>query len=133
MRLIGHETPIESTTRLLTAYKAVHACTRYPNEPIDRFTVRYRGAASHYMDLANVASKSQDSQLLAMVLLENAQLTPDTLQGAKLQLVQKPQQRAALSGSSATNLSGQYCAQCTNMLDTLNSVQGNSSENHTGI
>ena len=80
-RLIGHETPIESTTRLLTAYKAVHACTRYPNEPIDRFTVRYRGAGSHYMDLANIASNSKDSQILAMVLLENSHLKPDTLQG----------------------------------------------------
>jgi hypothetical protein len=43
MRLICHETPIETTTRLLTAYKAVHACTRYPNEPIYRLQ-RYIGA-----------------------------------------------------------------------------------------
>ena len=43
VKLIGHETPIESTSRLLAAYKAVHACTRYPNEPIYRFSVRYRG------------------------------------------------------------------------------------------
>jgi hypothetical protein len=91
VRLIGHETPIDATTRLLTAYKAVHAYTRYPNEPIDRFTVRYRGAASHYTDLANVASNSQDSQLLVVVLLENSQLTQDTLQEAKLQLFQQSQ------------------------------------------
>jgi hypothetical protein len=133
VRLIGHETPIETTTRLLTAYKAVHACTRYPNEPIDRFTVRYRGAASHYMDLANVASNSQDSQLLAMVLLENAQLTPDTLQGAKLQLVQQSQQRAALSGSSAIDVAKKHSTKCTSMLDTLLSLPGNSPEDHIGI
>jgi hypothetical protein len=48
------------------------------------------------MDLANVSCNSQDSQLLALVLLESAQLTPDTLQGAKLQLVNKAQQRVAL-------------------------------------
>jgi hypothetical protein len=84
VKLIGNETPIETTTRLLTGYKAVHACTRYPNEPISGFTVIYRGAESHYMDLANFASNSQDSQLLAMAFLENAQLTPDTLQEARL-------------------------------------------------
>jgi hypothetical protein len=126
VRLIGHETLIETMTRLLTAYKAVHACTRYPNEPIDLFKVRYRGAASHYMDLANVASNSQDSQLLTMVLLENAQVTPDTLQGAKLQLIQQSQQRAALSGSSATDVAKQQSAKCTNMLETLHSLPGNS-------
>jgi len=58
-------------------------------------TIRYRGAASHYMDLAHVSSCSQDSPLLAMVLLENAQLTSDTLQIAKLQLSQKGQQRTS--------------------------------------
>jgi hypothetical protein len=44
VKLIGNETPIETTTRLLTGYKAVHACTRYPNEPISGFTVIYGGA-----------------------------------------------------------------------------------------
>jgi hypothetical protein len=79
VRLIGYETANEATSRILTAYKAVHACIRYLNEPLDKFTVRYRGVASNYMDLANVSCNSQDSQLLAMVLFENAQLTPDTL------------------------------------------------------
>jgi hypothetical protein len=91
------------------------------------------GAASHYMDLANVASNSQDSQLLAMVLLEIAQLTPDTLQRAKFQLVLQSQQRATLSGSSATDFSKQHSAKCANMLDNFHSLPGNSSEEHTGI
>jgi hypothetical protein len=68
-----------------------------------------------------------------MVLLENAQLTPDTLQGAKLQLVQQFQQRPALSGSSATNFAKQHSAKCTNMPDTINSLPGNGSDDHTGI
>jgi hypothetical protein len=84
VRLIGYESPIEATSRILAAYKAAHACICYPNETLDKFTVSYRGVASNYMDLANVSCSSQDSQLLAMVLLENAQLTSDSLQGAKL-------------------------------------------------
>jgi hypothetical protein len=54
VRLIGFETPIEATSRLLAAYKAVHACIRYSNEMLEIFTVIYRGVVSNYMDLANV-------------------------------------------------------------------------------
>mgnify|MGYP003460882617 CR=1 FL=1 len=67
--VICYKIPIEETSRLLVTYKAVHACIRYPNETLDKFTVRYRGVASNYMDLANVSCSSQDSQLLAMVFL----------------------------------------------------------------
>jgi hypothetical protein len=119
VRLIGYETPIEATSRLLTAYKAVHACIRYPSETLDRFTVRYRGVASNYMDLANVSCNSQDSQLLALVLLENAQLTPDTLQGAKLQLVQQAQQRVTGSNDQTQPAHKQCIDKCTQMLSTL--------------
>jgi hypothetical protein len=119
VRLIGYETPIEATSRLLTAYKEVHACIRYPSETLDKFTVRYRGVASNYMDLANVSCNSQDSQLLALVLLENAQLTPDTLQGAKLQLVQQAQQRVTRSNDQAQPAHKQCIDKCTQMLSTL--------------
>jgi hypothetical protein len=119
VRLIGFETPIEATSRLLAAYKAVHACIRYSNETLDKFTVRYRGVASNYMDLANVSCNSQDSQLLALVLLENAQLTPDTLQGAKLQLVHQAQQRVTHCSDQSDHLETQCIAKCTQMLSSL--------------
>ena len=119
VRLIGYESPIEATSRLLAAYKAVHACIRYPNETLDKFTVRYRGVASNYMDLANVSCSSQDSQLLAMVLLENAQLTSDSLQGAKLQLVQQAQQRATLGCDHSNPAYKQCIEKCTQTLSKL--------------
>jgi hypothetical protein len=75
---------------------------------LDKFTVRYRGVASNYMDLANVSCNSKDSQLLAMVLLEDARLTPDTLSGAKLQLVQQAQQRV-YAGADQHNLAEKQC------------------------
>jgi hypothetical protein len=90
VRLIGNESLIEATSRLMPAYKAVHACVRFPNETLDKFTLRYRGFDSNYMD---VSWSSQDSQLRAMVLLENAQLTSDSFLGAKMQLLQQAQQR----------------------------------------
>jgi hypothetical protein len=119
VRLIGFETPIEATSRLLAAYKAVHACIRYSNETLDKFTVRYRGVASNYMDLANVSCNSQDSQFLALVLLENAQLTPDNLQGAKLQLVHQAQQRVAHCSDQSEHRETQCIANCTQMLSSL--------------
>ena len=119
VRLIGFETPIEATSRLLAAYKAVHACIRYSNETLDKFTVRYRGVASNYMDLANVSCNSQDSQLLALVLLENAQLTPDTLQGAKLQLVHQAQQRVAHCSDQSNSREKQCITKCNQMLSSL--------------
>jgi hypothetical protein len=85
------------------------------------------------MDLANVASNSQDSQLLAVVLLEDYQLTKDTLQGAKLQLVKQSQQRAGLSGLSATDVAKQHSKKGMNILDTIHSLPGNSTEYHTVI
>ena len=100
-----------------------------PNVPLDKFTVHYRGAASHYMDLAHVSSNSQDSQLLAMVLLENAQLTPDTLQSAKLQLVQQAQQR--LSSSRRNDASSSWTPlieQCKSLLALVESLPQMSSE-----
>ena len=119
VRLIGYESPIEATSRLLAAYKAVHACIRYPNETLDKFTVRYRGVASNYMDLANVSCSSQDSQLLAMFLFENAQLTSDSLQGAKLQLVQQAQQRATLGCDHSNPAYKQCIEKCTQTLSKL--------------
>ena len=75
-----------------------------------------------------MASNSQDSQLLAMVLLENAQLSPDTLQGAKLQLVQQAQQRTNVSRSNATEVAKKYSSKCSEMLETLQSLQQNGNE-----
>lgn len=97
----------------------MHACIRYQNEILDKFTVRYRGVASNYMDLANVSCSSQDSQLLAMVLLENAQLTSDSLQGAKLQLVQQAQQRATLRCDQSNPVYKQCIDKCSQTLSKL--------------
>jgi hypothetical protein len=95
--------------------------------------VRYRGAESHYMDLANVASNSQDSHLLPMMLLEMLNSHRTNFKEQKLQLFQQSKQRAALSGSSASDVSKQHSEKCMNMLDTIHSLLGNSTEDHTCI
>jgi hypothetical protein len=71
------------------------------------------------MDLANVSCYKQYSQLLALVLLENAQLTPDTLQGAKLQLFHQEQQRVALCSDQSEHREKQSIEKCTQMSSSL--------------
>jgi hypothetical protein len=122
VRLIGYDTPVEVTSRLLAAYKAVHACVRYPNETLDKFATRYRGCASHYMELAHASIDSQDSQLLAMVLLENAHLTQDAMQSAKLQLVQQAQQRSLHSPQKQMPAIAPSLSKCSEMLSALQSL-----------
>jgi hypothetical protein len=119
VRLIVYENPLEAAPMLLAVYKAEHACVRYPNETLDMFTVRYRGFASNYMDLANVSCCSQDAQFLAMVLLENAQLTQDTLQEANLQRVKPGQQRVTLGNDQNHPVYKQCHEKCTQMLSML--------------
>jgi hypothetical protein len=92
----------------VAAYKAEHAYIRYPKETLDKFTVRYRGDASNYMDLANISCSSQDYQLLFMLHLENAQPTSDSLQGAKVQLVQQAQQLVTI-GCDQSNPAYKKC------------------------
>jgi hypothetical protein len=54
-----------------------------------------------------------------LVLLENAQLTPDPLQGAKLQLVHQAQQRVAHCSDQSEHRETQCIAKCTQMLSSL--------------
>jgi hypothetical protein len=64
------------------------------------------------MDLANVSCSSQDCQLLAIVFLENAQLTSDSLQGEKLKLVQQAQQHATLGFDQSNPAHKKFIEKC---------------------
>jgi hypothetical protein len=55
----------------------------------------------------------------ALVLLENAQLTPDTLQGAKLQLVHQAQQRVTHFSDKSDHQETQCIAKCTQNISSL--------------
>jgi hypothetical protein len=119
IRLIGYESPTEAISRLWAAYKAEHACTSCPNEILDKFTVRYRGLASNDLDLANVSFSCQNSQLLATVLLGNAQLISDSLQGETFQPVQQAQQFATLGFYQSSPAYKQCIKKCTQTLRKL--------------
>jgi len=97
IQLIGQDTPLEIIDRLLSAYQHVHTCVRHDKEQPSKYATRFRGLASEYMSLAGVSATEQESQLMAMVMLQNARLPQDTQNAVKLQLVTQSQQKSQQS------------------------------------
>jgi len=93
VELIGEDTPLEDTNRVVSAYQDVHQCCRLDNESPSIYADRFRGLASVYMSLVGISSTTSDSQLLAMVLLQNAKLDKNTNNAIKIQLITQASQR----------------------------------------
>lgn len=56
---------------IFVAFQKMHACVRNQDEIPSKFAERLRRLASEYMDLAGISATGKDSQLIAMVLLQN--------------------------------------------------------------
>ena len=121
IELIGQDTPLEIIDRLLSVYKQVHTCIRLQNEQPSQFATRFRGLASKYMSLAGVSATEQESQLLAMVMLQNARLPSDTQNAVKIQLVAQGQQRTS-SSQSPLPVSKDFMNNLSNMMATLSTA-----------
>ena len=98
--LVGEDTPIDVTNRILSAYQKLHACVRKDEEMPSKFADRFRGLASEYMTLAGIAATGKDSQMLAMVLLQNARLDENTSNAITIQLVAKAESRKSATAAS---------------------------------
>lgn len=107
--LVGEDTPIDVTNRILASYQKLHACQRSDGEATSKFADRFRGLASEYMALAGISANGKDSQLIAMVLLQNAKLDENTSNAITIQLVAKAEARKRdaleLQGNSVVKLS----------------------------
>ncbi len=91
--LVGEDTPIHITNRILLAYQNLHKCIRRKNETPSKFADRFRALASEYMALAGMDATGKDSQLLAMVLLQNCNLDESTFNSLTIQLVGNAERR----------------------------------------
>jgi hypothetical protein len=60
-------------------------------------------------------------------------LSPDTLQGAKLQLVQQAQQRTNTSSSIAAEVANKCSSKCSEMLALLQTLQQNVSDDDDDV
>eukprot|EP00171_Calliarthron_tuberculosum_P004903 IDg4903t1 len=93
VELVGQDTPIEATNRILSAYNKMHGCIRRSDELPSKFATRFRGLASEYIALAVTSSTDKESQLIGMILLENAKLDENTNNAIEIQLVTQSKQR----------------------------------------
>ena len=83
---VAFDTPTEAVNRIAEAFAKTHACKRGASEGISTYIARFRGAASRYLSLSKLSPRSRESQLLALVMIENAGLDDTTQANVKLQL-----------------------------------------------
>ena len=87
IELIAVDPPIAVVSRLIQSFNAVTNCRRNRSEDLGSFVSRFRGlAADHWMH-GGLSSSSQVGEVLAITLLNNANLSEETLTSAKLQLI----------------------------------------------
>ena len=120
--LVGEDTPVDVTNRILAAYQKLHACTRHIDEMPSKFAYRFRGLACEYMTLSGISVNGKESQLIAMVLLQNAKLDVNTSNAITIQLVSKAEARKANSSSTTDTVTARRDT-VSSMKDMLNSMK----------
>lgn len=93
MELIAEDPPITMVSRLISSFNKVSSCRCKKNEELPAFVGRFRGLAAEHLMHANPSSSSQVGEVLAITLLNNANLEKATLTNAKLQLIALDEQR----------------------------------------
>ena len=66
--LVGEDTPIDVTNRILGANQKLHACVRKNNYTESKLSDRFRRLSSEYMTLAIISANSKDSHMIPMVI-----------------------------------------------------------------
>ena len=89
---VAYDTPNEAVNRIAESFKKTHSCKRDDNESIASYVTRFRGRASRYLSLSRLSPRSRESQLLALVMIENAGLDATTQANVKLQLAAMAEQ-----------------------------------------
>ncbi len=80
-------------TRLIYSFNRVSSCTRRPSESLSSFVTRFTGLASEHITQAGSSPKSKVGEVLAITMLNNANLWDTTLSSAKIQLINAAQLR----------------------------------------
>ena len=93
VKLVAVDPPISMVTRLISSYQQVTSCWRDRSENLSTFVLRFRRLAAEHLLHANASSSSQIGEVLAITLLNNANLGEGTLTNAKLQLISHAEAR----------------------------------------
>lgn len=97
---VAYDTPNEAVDRIAESFKKTHNCKREENESISSYVTRFRGQASRYLSLSRLSPRSRESQLLALVMIENAGLDATTQANVKLQLAAMAEQDKPTTGKA---------------------------------
>ena len=87
VNLIAVDPPISVVTRLIDSFNKVTSCRRRQSENLNHFVSRFRGLAAEHLMRAGTTQSSQIGEVLAITLLNNADLPEGTLTNSKLQLI----------------------------------------------
>ena len=93
MELIAVDPPMAIVSRLITSFNQVTNCRRGRNEDLGAFVSRFRGLAADHLMHGGLSPASQVGEVLAITLLNNANLSEDTLSNAKIQLINHAEAR----------------------------------------
>lgn len=83
--VIAAESASEKIQREVTLLNEIHQCRRQKNETPDTFANRFDGKVAEYVHQSNDKYSSNDQQW-ALLMLQNANLTPDTRNSITFQL-----------------------------------------------
>lgn len=95
INLVAKDSPMDAIKRLAQLNKAASTCVRRHKEPTSSFLERYILPAQTYLNLINADKSSAESQNLAMTLLSNANLPPETFSSVMASLVMATKSRSS--------------------------------------
>ena len=104
IELIAIDSPIATVFRLIDSLHRVNNCHHRRNEDLLAFVSRFRGLGADHLMHGGLSSSSQVGEVLAIKLLNNANLREETLTNAKLQLIALAKERDEAQKGKRKNL-----------------------------
>jgi hypothetical protein len=106
-------------SRLITTFTKVTTCKRKPKEDLNQFTSRFWGLAADHLMHANASTSSQTAEILAIILLNNALLTDETLTAANLELIRIAESRQVSSPNSKEDVTNEDITELRQAISSL--------------
>lgn len=119
MKIIAPDSPTESVKRISTMMMNIHACKRGDNEGLAAYTRRFRGLAKLYLNHSNSGPSTQDSQIFAMTLLENAHIPETTYDYIVLQMINEAKEESRDSTLEVVSFSKMKLSRMVDQLEEL--------------
>lgn len=104
VNVVAVDPPMATVTRLIGSFNKVSSLKRSKNEDLSMFVSRFRGAAAEHLQQTSSSPSSQIGQVMAITLLNNANLDENVLTNAKLQLIALAEERAKQEQEDVTKL-----------------------------